>query len=448
MTCQKQAEGALRAVVPFADGATVRHRVTKRTGIVVTRTTEEPPRYVLLEQGLTGHYEPVVKHHELEALDVVAPERPSGMPTLPNPFTFLRNPETFADFINNRPLFSTPFGSPTHYPKPADPRAVVKNDAATGPHVIEWRDASDKVPEVPDARNGLVNGRRRFTVIRNPYASDPAKPWSGFDHDAQQIGPHVATAREAQDWCAMRVNPEAKGTIYFSGEDKNGQRLSDCRRFVVTRFGDRYQAEDTRDKVYSGRFATMQEAFKWCLDRRRGEGNVNEPTPKLENVPGLEWGDIEPGAWLYDTTRRFRIDMMQAVNKKPNPLHHATDLKAEPGRRVSPVGTLDEVKEWCEDRAAERSKPAGRLAWADTPDADHWLWDSTRRFKIHTKYAPKNFLPFDTYAHSGNIRSPHDLAHSKTLDAAKAWAEERAGYDVVSENGFERLEPKGTAVPF
>lgn len=52
------------------------------------------------------------------------------------------------------------------------------------------------------------------------------------------------------------------------------------------------------------------------------------------------------------------------------------------------------------------------------------------------------------FAQGGALRSPHEIDHFKTIDAAKAWCEERAGFDVVTEGGVERLEPKGTAVPF
>lgn len=371
MTCQTQAEGTSRAVVPFADGAKVRHKLHKGEGVVQTRTHEEPPRYVVMAQGGGEVFESLCRHHELEALDVVAPERPGmmtlpkgAMLTVPSPFTFLRNPETFADFLGiQMPLLSKPFGSPTHYPKPVDPRATIKNDVAPGPQVIRWEKHNGGLV-------GYLAGAMRFTVLGIVLSGDNSKPWTAKDHSNQEISPTFATQREAQDWCAMRTNPDAKGTIYFSGEDGNGQHLSDCRRFIVTRFRDRYQAEDTRDKVYSRRCATMQEAFKWCLDRRRGEGNVNEPTPKIENVPGLEWGEIEPGAWLYDKSRRFRIDM---ANTGPQALRCATDLhmNTEDERRYSPAGTTDEVKEWCEDRAAatkraaakkaEEPKPAGKL---------------------------------------------------------------------------------------
>jgi hypothetical protein len=322
-------------VNPFQNGTTIRHKLTNRPGVVTTRTIENPPRYLVLFAG--DQSEGCALHHEIEA-------NPTANP--------------FANF------FKAWAASKIQPKRNAKPEAEEK----TVHTPIEWQ------PPTPDldfydqlSRDKRFAVTERFgewiasdektgTMIR-VTTKEAARDWCQDRFDADQhFGtvntptPSVAVATELD---GQHVGPTSPAFGWVRSDIPDALEMSSDRRFYVAKVAGcgHYQAYDSLTRTRSHHFNTIEQAKTYAEGRAR-------PAPKVENVPGIEWEQASKLGETYSKCKRFLF--YTETNPAGGTSYRACDqwvknnwatgTATEP-HRYSPLGTLSDVKEWCEDRS-------------------------------------------------------------------------------------------------
>lgn len=271
------------------DGASVRFKMFNTTGVVVTRTVENPPRLVVRTADAAGPFDYVAAIAEVEVIE----------------------------------KRQTPF------------------EKITGGILADFWKA-------------WATSAIQYAV---PKRTRDAQKFEPFGHtndtalDGQYMGPTAPTTPAPATHAP---------TLIWSPQNGRGDCATSCRRFVILRLSwcGHYQATDMAernekgDRVKSPHFGTIEAAKKWCEERV-----PKADAPKIENVRGVEWDQTNKFGATGSVCKRFRFYM------EPNPAggmsyrgaddwvkHDYTSGPADKAHRYSPLGTLDDVKEWCEDR--------------------------------------------------------------------------------------------------
>lgn len=416
MTGTSQATDIAR---PFESGAKVQHKLTARTGIVLTRTIENPPRYVVLFKG--DQSEGLALHHEIEGAQ--AEQRQTFAP---NPFR-----DSFTKFLLN--TFTTLPIKPTEA-KPAEA-------AASSVNGVEWEHRPDQ------GAGRQISKCGRFSV------GHVMSGWTGYDYRYGKESEPMETRSQARKWCEERApllsEPRA---VVWSAPAPSGAMVSKCGRWMVehTR-GGYYRGRDIATGTNSAEPITREQARAWCEHRASGKPDDAKAAP-------LEW--FTPNMQGETQTRCYRFAVV-CENYVGN-AYRAHDLYAK--RKSIAILTQNSAKAWCEKanrgedpEAAEAEEKTvtgldgqivgpieapGALKWL--PVVNRWMRDTSERFKI-SDHGNHLHVPFDNFA---TARGVDRMGPAGSLAEAKAWCEKRNTFNVVTEtNGEQRLIPK-SEIPF
>jgi hypothetical protein len=297
---------------------------------------------------------------------------------------------------------------------------------------------------------------------------------------------------------AKPAEPKPAGKLVWLPADSRGETSTHCKRFAVVKTAEgmfRGVDQRTARHQFSVRFTYRDSAQAWCEDRLEVGADATETSPTVAPapaacVPGPEWisngADKQgrPIAWT-SKCRRFAIWPTVEKDGTHEGVYYCVDLAVNNSDcgtggsvgqafelcRFSPNACLDDVKRW----AAERSRyTLGRdangsprltlaggvqtvpnslaLEWVDGPAG---VVCSTRcgRFRVLRANTPTKtfFFALDTAFpnHKGNRDSgaAGELTRyspNGTVETAKQWCAERAGYElVVGADGAAVLVGKG-----
>ncbi len=226
------------------------------------------------------------------------------------------------------------------------PRLVVRTADAAGPF--------DYVAAIAEVEV-IKKQQTPFEKITGGVLADFWKAWatSAIQHALPKQSKPEATGRDLDGQFVGPTDPPSATAFGWVRSDlPDALEMSSDRRFYVTKNIQcgHYHAYDGITRTISWHFRTIEQAKKWCEDRAK-------PAPKLKSAPGIEWNRANRFDATDSKCKRFRF--YPEVNPAGGISYRAADNwvkhsytsgPADQSHRYSPLGTISDVKEWCEDR--------------------------------------------------------------------------------------------------